>query len=292
MIKDYVFPKSVEEAVDVLRENDGGAVVISGGTDLIIRLEEEAVTAEVLVDVTRIDGFRDIAFEDGLVVIGAGVTMADIHENERIASNVGSLAKAAGSVGSAQIRNSATLTGNIVNAQPAADSAVMAAALGAELIVRGAGYAKTVPVQDAYLGFGQSVIDNRKEVVTKIVFKEPQGNQGTGYARMSKRKALSRPTLNVGAMISVSGGAIEWARITMGPVGVGPVRALEAENFLAGKEPSEANLKEAGILAAKDANPRSSLLRGPREYRLAVLPSLVTKALNEAIDEIKTKGGM
>jgi len=292
MIKEYLFPKSVNEAVEILKKYNGGARVISGGTDLVIDIENETVKTEVLVDVTRIEGCGDIKFCDGYLILGAGVTMTEASANERIKSNVYSLAKAAGSVGSVQIRNTATLTGNVVRAQPAADSAVMLAALDAVLTVCGPDGTKDIPVQDTYAGVGKSVIDPTKEVVSTIKFKEPLKNQGSGFVRLVQRKALALPMLNVGAVVSIGEGKIEWARITMAPVGTKPIRAAEAENFLVGKIPSDDVLKEAGKLALKNAAPRTSLIRGSKEYRTGVLPSLVTKALKESINEVRAKGGM
>ena len=292
MIREYVLSKSIEEAVEVLSKNNGNAMVISGGTDLVIDMEAEVVKAEVLVDVTRIEGFHDIVFNGGDVILGAGVTMTEVSENEKIKANVSALAKAASSVGSVQIRNAATMAGNIVKAQPAGDPSVMLTALGAEITVCGTDGARDIQVQDAYVTVGQSVVNSRKEIITKIKFKEPQKNQGTSFVRLSQRRAHTTPILNVGAVVSVNSGKIEWARIAMAPVGPKPIRATEAENFLVGKEPSADVLKEAGALSLKDAKPITHLVWGSKEYKSAVLPSLVAKALKEAVDEIKAKGGM
>lgn len=292
MIREYVLSRSIEEAVEILSKNNGKAMVISGGTDLVIDMEAEVVHAEILVDVTRIEGFHDIIFSDGNVVIGAGVTMTEVSEDEKIKASVSALAKAAGSVGSVQIRNIATMAGNIVKAQPAGDPSVMLTALGAEITVRGADGARDIQVQDAYVTVGQSVVNSKKEIITKIKFKEPQKNQGTSFVRLSQRKAHTTPILNVGAMVSVNGGKIEWARIAMAPVAPKPIRAAEAENFLVGKAPSADVFKEAGVLSLKEAKPITHLVWGSKEYKSAVLPSLVAKALKEAVDEIKAKGGM
>jgi carbon-monoxide dehydrogenase medium subunit len=292
MVREYLFPESVDEAVVMLAKNNGAARVISGGTDLVIDLEAETVIAEVLVDVTRVKNCKQIEFTHGNVVIGAGVTMTDVMNNKQIKTVVSALAQAAGNVGSPQIRNSATLAGNVVRAQPAADSAVMLAALDAKLTVWSPGGERELPVQEAYAGVGKSVVDSHKEVVSKITFKEPQKNQGTGYVRLAQRKALALPMLNIGVMVSVCQGKIEWARIIMSPVGSKPTRAEASEAFLAGREPSADVLKEAGQLAVKNAAPRSSYVRGSKEYRLGVLPSLVERALTAAINEIISKGGM
>ncbi|MCL2496329.1 MAG: FAD binding domain-containing protein [Clostridiales bacterium] len=291
MSKEYVFPKSVAEAVEILAKNHGKARIISGGTDLMVNLANETVKAEVLVDVTRIEGFNDIEFDNGLVIMHAGITMAEVAAHQRIISGVGALAMAAVSMGSPQIRNAATLAGNIISAQPAADAAVMLAALGAEITVRGQAGVRIIAVEDAYAGLGQSVIDPGAEIVVKITFKELLKHQGSAFVRLAHRKALALPILNVGVMLSVNSGIIEWARIVMAPVDIKPARAMEAECFLAGLAPTEDVFKQAGALAVKYAQPRDSLIRGSAKYRLAVLPSLVARALAESAREIAIKGG-
>jgi carbon-monoxide dehydrogenase medium subunit len=168
----------------------------------------------------------------------------------------------------------------------------MLAALGAEITIYGTNGSRDVQVRDAHIAVGQSVIDPRKEVVTKIKFNEPQKNQGTSFVRLTQRKALATPIINVGAMISVSDNKIEWARIFMAPVGPRPMRATDAEDFLVGKSPSESVFKEAGTLAVNNARPITHLVWGSKEYKLALLPSLVARALKEAVDDIKAKGGM
>jgi len=292
MIREYIFSRSVAETVRVLDDNNGQARIIAGGTDLMIDLANETVETEVLVDITRLEGFSDIILENGFIIIGAGVTMSDLAANSIINCAVSSLAAAAGSVGSMQIRNIATVAGNIIRAQPAADTAVILAALDAKITVCGMEGKKDIPLLDTYIRAGQSVVDAKKEIAVKIFFKAPQNNQGAAYVRLAQRKALALPILNVGSMLSVKKGKIEWARIVMAPVGIKLTRATEAENFLAGKTPSEATLQEAGALAVKNAEPRDSLIRGGKEYRLAVLPKLVTRALTESVQEIIAKGGM
>jgi len=291
MSREYVFPKSVAEAVEILVSNHGKARVISGGTDLMIGLAKGTVATEVLVDVTRIAGLDEIKFENGRVILGAAVTMAQIAAHPRLKSAIGALAMAAAAMGTPQIRNTATIAGNIVNAQPAADAAVMLAALGAGISVCGPAGTKVITLEETYADLGKSVIDATKEVAVSISFSEPLPHQGCAFVRLAQRKALALPVLNVGAMLSVRGGAIEWARILMAPVGLKPLRAALAEQFLAGHTPTEDVFKLAGSLAAKNAQPRDSLIRGSATYRLAVLPALVAESLRQCAREIAAKGG-
>ena len=292
MIKDYMFSRSAEEAVALLDKYAGKAMVIAGGTDLMVSEANQELDAEVLVDVSRTEGFHKIALKDGFLTMGAGVTMSEAAADEKICTYAYSLALAAASVGSVQIRNAATLAGNIVRAQPAADAAVMLAALGAVITVCGISGARDIPAEESYAGLGRSLVDSSQEIVTEIKFIAPRENQGSAYVRLAQRKALALPMLNVGVLLTVDKQKISDARIVMAPVGTKPQRAAAAEQYLMGKAPSGDAFHEAGVLAVKDARPRDSFIRGSQEYRLAVLPSLVEKALVESCDEITRKGGI
>ena len=292
MIKDYVFSKSVEEVVALLGKYAGQAMVIAGGTDLMVGKANQELDAEILVDVSRMEGFHEITLKDGFVIMGAGVTMSEAAANDLICTYAHSLAWAAASVGSVQIRNVATLAGNIVRAQPAADAAVMLAALGAVITVCGKNGERDIPVEESYAGLGRSLVDPSQEIVSEIKFLAPQKNQGAAYVRLAQRKALALPMLNVGVLLTVTNRKITDVRIVIAPVGTKPQRAAAAEQYLIGKAPTADAFKEAGVLAVKDARPRDSFIRGSQEYRLAVLPSLVEKALTESEDEITRKGGI
>lgn len=197
------------------------------------------------------------------------------------------LALAARSVGSLQIRNIATVVGNVVNAQPAADAAVALMALGAEAELNSLSEVEYVAVEDMYAGLGKSIVDSTSQLVTRIRFDVPQSNQGAAFVRLCQRKALALPMLNVAAMVSLKGNQFEWVRLVMAPVGPKPIRAAEAEEMLKGAAVTDEVIEKAAQLALEDANPRSSLVRGSREYRMGVLPVLIKRALAAAVAQVK-----
>ncbi|MCL1975029.1 MAG: FAD binding domain-containing protein [Firmicutes bacterium] len=291
MIQDYLFANDTEEALAQLYRYAGTAMVIAGGTDLMVNVADLKLKAQVLIDVTRMEGFHKIALKDGYLTIGAGVTMSEAAENELIYAYARSLAVAAACVGSVQIRNAATLGGNIVKAQPAADAAVMLVALGAVISVCGRSGKREILVEESYAGLGQSVVDPTKEIVSEIKFKALGNNQGCAYIRLAHRKALALPILNVGVILSVDERKISKVRIVMAPVDIKPQRAMAAEEYLIGKMPSRESFRTAAAMAIKDARPRDSFIHGSKEYRLSVLPSLVEKALLESMEEIYKKEG-
>lgn len=277
----YIIAESVDDVLKAFLETEGKAMVLAGGTDLVLDAESGKKPSDAWIDIMRIPELREIREEGGKIIIGSAVTLTEIARSELIRKYYPSLAKGAGTVGSLQIRNAATLTGNIISAQPAADAAMALAPLDPEIVVVSAEGEKILNMEEAYAGFGKSAIDSSKELVKEVRIRIPEENEKASFIRLELRKSLSLPMLNAAAMAKVENGVIKYIRINMAPVGVGPKRARAAEEFLTGKELNEANAKEAGQLALKDANPRSNPLRGSKEYREATLPVIVERAVME-----------
>lgn len=283
---EYVNASSVQQVLDALARADGGAVVLAGGTDLMVDYKAGKIQPQVWVDVTRVPELCGITVEDGKLVIGAAVTLTAIARSPLVRQYFPSLAQGCGTVGSLQIRNSATLVGNVVSAQPAGDGAMSLAPLAPTFTVLSAQGERQLSMGEMYAGFARSTIDHSRELVTKISIPLPQPGEAASFVRLELRKSLSLPMLNCAAMVHVEDGVVTWARITMAPVGVGPVRAQAAEAFLAGKPLTDENMTQAGQLALENANPRSNPLRGSREYRLDTLPVIIRRALEACRDQL------
>ncbi|TEB17211.1 Nicotinate dehydrogenase FAD-subunit [Pelotomaculum sp. FP] len=287
MLQDYLIPKTTEEALSYLQGGKGQARVIAGGTDLLLDLADGKKEAGVLVDITRIAGLNKITVENGMIRIGAAVTHNQAAKSELIREKASVLAQAARSVGSLQIRNSGTVVGNVLNAQPAADTAVALTALGAVAEILSPAAKENLPVEDLYAGLGKSAVDSASQLVTMVRFPALLKNQGSAFERLEQRKALALPMLNVAVVVSLSGEQFEWARIVMAPVGTKPVRATGSEAILTGARVTSEIIEKAAGAAIAQANPRDSALRGSREYRLEVLPVLVRRALESAVAQAK-----
>lgn len=285
MVRNYVMAKEAEEAIKLLLEYEGRGRIIAGGTDLVLDLQSGKYQADCLVDITGIPGLAEIVRCKDELEIGAAVTHNQAAINPLVRQYAHALAKASHSVGSNQIRNVSTIGGNIVNGQPAADSAVALAALGASVEVQSAEGTERLPMEKLYAGFGKSTVDSTKSLVTRIRVPAAVYGEGSGYARLEQRKALALPMVCVAAFLRLKDGAVEMCRIAMAPVGVGPVRAIEAETYLTGKEASKETFEEAGRLTLKNAKLRDSLIRGSKEYREEVLPVMTARALAEALED-------
>ena len=160
MWDEYVIPKSAEEALQVLRSHEGEARIIAGGTDLVPDLKDGVRRVKCLVDISEIESLKKIEPDGTLIRIGAGVTHAQAASSRLIREQATLLAEAAQAVGSPLIRNQGTIAGNVVNAQPAADTAVALLALDAEVEILSSGGTRRVPVEQIYESLGVSRIDS------------------------------------------------------------------------------------------------------------------------------------
>lgn len=169
MVQNYVMAKEAGEALRLLAGYEGRGRIIAGGTDLVLDLQSGKYQADCLVDITGIPGLAETKLCEGVLEVGAAVTHNHAAESPLIRQYAYALAKASHSVGSNQIRNCSTIGGNIVNGQPAADSAVALAALGASVEVMSEYGTELLSMDRLYAGFGKSTVDSTKSLVTKIL---------------------------------------------------------------------------------------------------------------------------
>ncbi len=282
----YLFPESVEEALETLSAYAGQARLIAGGTDLVLQARRGQCPAEVMVDITRIPGLDFLEERDGWIWIGPQVTHGQIAASPLIREKAGLLARACGCVGGPQVRHVGTLVGNVVNAMPAADGAVALFALEAEVEVAGRTGRRFFPIAELYAGVGRSRVDPSSQMVTAIRFRPLPSGSGCSYKRLAQRKALILPMLNVAVAVEVESGRFRRVRIALGPVATLPLRAHSAEEALRGAPVDEQAIAESARLAGAAAEPRDSLIRGSAEYRKAMVPILVRRALQEAVNMV------
>lgn len=286
---EYLFPSSVEEAVRLLVEHAGEARIIAGGTDVLPDIRKGRIHPSYLVDITRIPGLDEIRANGSFVEVGAAVTFASIRESLLINQEVHALAEAAGCVGAEAIQNAATWVGNLVQAMPAADGAITAIVLDAEARIvegtqPGTPIASWRPVTSLFRGPGVSDVDPTRQIVTHIRFPRPSRRWGSAWGRIGRRPSLVLPILNCAVRLSLDarGQVIQEARIALGPVAPYPCRALRAESYLAGRPPVADTFARAAQLVQDESNPRDSITRATRSYRLAVIPPLIEAALETA----------
>jgi len=283
--EEYLVPTSLGEALAMLKERQGQARVIAGGTDLIIQLKKKEATARCLVDLTNLDELKGIELEDGFIRVGACVTHQELASSSLIWERAAALAEGASQVGSPQIRNMGTVGGNIVNAQPAADTVVPLMALEAEVEVTTATGTRREPLGGLCIGPGQCTVDSTAEILTTVRFRALDPNQGSAFERLAKRKALSLPILNAAAVVTLNDGGdtFQEVRLAVGPIGPTPARAFSAEEALRGAVVEAQAIAAAMEIAAQEAQPRSNPLRGSREYRQEMVRVLLRRSIERAV---------
>jgi CO/xanthine dehydrogenase FAD-binding subunit len=291
MWDDYLFPASVEEALEMLEAHGGEARIIAGGTDLVLQSQRGRIPAKVMVDITRIPGLDLIEERHGMIYIGAQATHGQVAASPLIRSRAGVLAEACGLVGGPQIRNVGTLVGNVVNALPAADGAMALFALDAEAEVVERTGRRWTPIGSLYAGVGRSTVDPTAAMVTQLRFRALREAEAGAFERLANRRALILPILNAAVVVGLEDGEVQNARIAIGPVAQMPFEASEAAQALVGRAADEVAVGETAKLAAQAAQPRYSLLRGSAEYRKAMVEVLVRRALSRALAAASLKEG-
>lgn len=234
-------PENDLELIDALKAVTENSKLLAGGTDLIIALHQGKVMPDLVVDLSGIKEFAVIREENGRVEIGTISTFSQIQENVLVKKYGRCLAEAASQVGSVQIRNRATLGGNIANASPAADSIPPLLVLEAEIkTVDSQGTVEKVPLPMLLKGAGQTVLRS-DQVITAISFSIPGPYFMSTFAKLGTRSAvtIARISLALGVEYDVKTNAISTARIALGAVGKTAFRTPRVEKFLQGKKVSE-----------------------------------------------------
>ena len=278
----YYDAETVSEATTLLAENPN-LILIAGGTDVLIKLHGGRLEEAELLSLRKIKSLENIRVAgDGTIVIGAMATFSMVFNNPILRDSIPILTEAAISMGGPQIRNIATIGGNICNGATSADSASTLFALNAQLKLEAKNGERIVPIREFYLGPGKVAL-NPGEILTEILI-APEDYQGFGgqYIKFAMREAMDIATLGVAVVCKLQSGYFADVRIGLGVAGPTPLRCLEAEEYAKGKKVSSATLTEIGKLAVKSAKARTSW-RASKEYREHLVEELTQRALKIAV---------
>lgn len=287
----YYTPATVDDALTLLDSYHGEALIVAGGTDLILDLQQgNHPPVKALVDITKIKDIDTIAFENGEFNLGAGVTHAKIVRHTDIRARATCLAESCGVVGGPQVRNVGTLGGNVAHALPAGDGTISLVVLDAQVEVIKDGSRQWLPILDMFVGPGQSVLDTSKDILLSFRFKGTQKNQGTAFNRIMRPQGVALPILGCAVWVELSDDhqQIADARLCIGPVAKTPIRASKTEAALIGKAPTEASILAAIDVAMDELHPRTSKFRATAEYRQMMIDVLLRRTLPKAIERAKS----
>src|SRR5215470_8943319 len=275
-------PRTVEECIRALAERGPDVKVVAGGTDLIPQMKSGMLKTACVVDLSGVGPLRQMAVANGSGLrIGAAVTARALERDERVQKTYPAIAESGALVGSVQVRNLATLGGNLCNAAPSADMAPPLLALDAEAVIAGPKGHRRVPFASFFLGVRRTVLEPG-ELLLEIAVPHPGPHSGGNYRRHTPRRELDIAVVGVASQLTLSKGVCAKARIALAAVAPTPLRATEAERALEGQPITPEAIERAAELAVGAARPISDQ-RGSADFRRHLVRVLTRRTLTTAL---------
>jgi CO/xanthine dehydrogenase FAD-binding subunit len=278
---EYLAPETVEEVVELLSRYGGEARLLAGGTDLLLNMKRRRESPRYVIGLKNIKDLNSLNYDkDSGLSFGPLVTVHSIETSPLIKDRFPILAQGAAVLGSVQVRNLATVVGNLCSALPSADMAPGLIVLGATLKIIGAEGERHIAVEDFFKAPGEPALAP-DELVVEVRVPNPPAGSGMVYLKHMTRSAMDLSIVGVAALVALERGVCREARICLGTAGPVPMRAVKAEGVLTGKRFNEALIEKAAETASRECRPRSSM-RASAEYRREMVRVLTEKALTLA----------
>ena len=278
---ELVLPRDIDEALRVLSERGSEAKLLAGGTDLLPQLKNGMLKPAWVIDLSGVERVRALRAETNGLRIGAAVTARTLERDAAAQKTYTSLAESGALVGSVQVRNLATLGGNLCNAAPSADMAPPLLALDAEAVIAGPKGERRLPFTDFFTGVRSTVL-GVDEILLEIFVPAPKARSGGHYLRHTPRRELDIAVVGVASQLTLSNGTCAKARIALAAVAPVPLRARAAEQALEGKPVTPETIERAAELAVEAAKPISDQ-RGSADYRRHLVRVLTRRTLRTAL---------
>lgn len=283
----YFRPETVEEVVSLLMRYGEEAKILAGGTDLLVLMRSRSVVPKCVVDITRLPGLDYIKKEKtDTLKIGALATLRAVELSNLVKEEYPLLNEAVTRMANTQIRNMATVVGNICRASPSADTAPPLLALEASVEISGPDESRIVPLESFFTGPGETVL-KPSEMVTEILVPKLRTNTGTAFLRAT-RVAADLAKVSVASVVVVEDGTCKVARIALGGVAPTPIRARAAEDLLMGNKLEDRVIEEAASLAVEESKPISDV-RSTEEYRREICKVLVSRAIKTSLERAQER---
>lgn len=279
---DYIRPDNMEDAIAALQANDE-PYLLAGGTDLLIGMKTDALRPKCLIDLKGIPDM-DCIESDNAFKLGALTSVRDVEVSPLIREKIPVLSEAAGTLGSIQIRNRATIGGNLCHGSPAADMATVLLAMNCEVNIATANGAKTIGLDQFFTGPNRTVL-NRNEVLAQIIIpKEIEQFKGI-YLKHGPRKAMDIGIVNIAILLDadVGGRFCNQIMMALGAVAPRPIRAKKAEALLNGNRLTPELIQQAAEAASDEATPISDF-RASAGYRRALVKNLIVKGIQQILE--------
>lgn len=282
---EYFTPKSLEEASSLLAQYGQKSSILAGGTDLLVQMKSRQKTPKYVIDIKRIPGLSRIECDETMGLrIGSLATIHDIETSEIIQKKFPIILETARTFGSVQVRNMATLGGNLCNASPAADMAPPLLVLDAKVQAMGRRGERTVSLDGFFLGPSKTMLE-KDEILTEIQVPDLSPNTGTAFFKIGRVKSdLAKVNVAV-ALVIKEGDFCEEARIALGAVAPTPIRARRAEKALRGRRIDGETMNEAAEAVDTEIEPITDV-RSTAEYRREVSKVLVKRGIQKSLERV------
>lgn len=278
---EYLAPRSLTETMSLLQQHGTDAKLMAGGQSLIPLLKLRLASPSYLIDLQHVPGLDTLAEHDGSLVIGAMVREAAVEHSSLIQQHYTGLREASEVVADPIVRNFATLGGNLAHADPANDHPAMLLAMRAQVVAQGHEGRRHINIDDFLVDTFETALAP-DEILIEIHVPKPTDHTGSAYAKL-ERKVGDYAIAAVGVQVALNNNICTHAGIGLTNVGPKAIRATQAEQFLVGKSLDDQTIREAARLAAAAAEPTSDL-RGPADYKRAVVRTLTARALHQAAE--------
>jgi aerobic carbon-monoxide dehydrogenase medium subunit len=283
---EYLRPNTIPEAIALLQQHGEDAKILSGGQSLIPMMKLRIARPGYLIDINRIAGLSYVKEEGGFLKIGGLTREAELESSPLVHSKYPILVDTTHVIADPQVRNLATVAGNLAHGDPANDHPATMLALGAQVVATGSSGERIIPIEQFFVSLFTTALQPG-EILTEIRIPIPPARSGGAYFKL-ERKVGDFATAAVAAQVTLDDkGAVRRAGVALTNVGPTPIEARKAEDFLRGKRLDQANIAQAAQLAADDAQP-SSDLRGPAEYKKGLVKELAKRSLARAAERAAT----
>ncbi len=277
----YFQPRSLEELTTVMGQLPAGFQTVAGTTDFIPQARRGVPYPTAILDISRVEEFKQVTKADGRIQVGAAVTMAELLANEIIVADCPVLASAAKSLGSPLTRNRATIGGNIANASPSADTAPALLVLGATVHFLGTdGSTRELPLSEFFLDYKKTAM-NKGELITGFSFPVPDADCWYRFAKVGQRDGAAISVVNMAVMVKKDGKSCADLAVAFGAVGPVPLRACTVEKTAKGGQCGDDFIAACKKAVQEDISPISDI-RGSGEYRRYVAANVLARALTDA----------
>ncbi|GAB2174583.1 FAD binding domain-containing protein [Dongia sp. agr-C8] len=273
----YERPTTLQAASQLLAKEKGSAYVLAGGTDLLVRLRTGFIEPDLIVDIKRIASTRTIAKTATGFKIGAAVTGAELGENAALKKAWPGVVEAANLIGSKQVQGRCTMTGNLCNASPAADSVPALVAAAAKVVIAGPKGKRTIPVEQVPVGPGKTSL-KKGEIIESILLPKRPPKSGDAYLRFIPRTEMDIAVVGVGVSLTLDAkGVVKAARVSLGAVAPTVLLVPEAAKAIIGTK-LDAKALDALAAACSAACKPIDDKRGTKDYRIKVAGVLAKRA--------------